>query len=50
MRIVAKSTLKAFWEEYPDSEKPLKIWYEKIKMVHGITRMKSKWCSLMLTK
>ncbi|MDI9867564.1 type II toxin-antitoxin system HigB family toxin [Flectobacillus sp. DC10W] len=31
MRIVAKSTLKAFWEKYPDSEKPLKIWYEKIK-------------------
>lgn len=31
MRIVAKSTLKAFWEEYPNAEKPLKIWFEKIK-------------------
>lgn len=31
MRIVAKSTLKEFWEQYPDAEKPLKIWFETIK-------------------
>jgi mRNA interferase HigB len=31
MRIVAKSTLKEFWEIYPDAEKPLRAWYEKIK-------------------
>lgn len=31
MRIVAKSTLKKFWEEYPKAEKPLKIWFDKIK-------------------
>lgn len=35
MRIVAKSTLREFWERYPDSEKPLKIWFEKIR--------KGKW-------
>jgi mRNA interferase HigB len=31
VRIVAKSTLKEFWKKYPNSEKPLKIWYGKIK-------------------
>ena len=31
MRIVAKSTLREFWEEYPNAEKPLKIWFDKIK-------------------
>lgn len=31
MRIVAKSTLKEFWETYPDAEKPLKIWFEIVK-------------------
>ncbi len=31
MRVVAKSTLRAFWEKHPKSEKPLKIWYDKIK-------------------
>lgn len=31
MRIIAKSTLKAFWQkkEYSDSEQPLKIWYQE---------------------
>lgn len=27
-RILAKSTLKKFWEKYPDAEQPLKTWYE----------------------
>lgn len=31
MRIVAKSTLKAFWEKYEDSEKPLRLWFERIR-------------------
>ena len=31
MRIVAKSTLKEFWEISPDAEKPLRAWFEKIK-------------------
>ena len=35
MRIVAKSTLKEFWESYPDAEKPLRVWFDKIK--------KSQW-------
>ncbi len=27
-RILAKSTLKEFWEKYPDSEQYLKTWYD----------------------
>ena len=28
MRIFTKGTLRDFWEEFPDSEKLLKAWYE----------------------
>lgn len=27
MRIIALSTLRAFWEKYPDAETPLRAWY-----------------------
>lgn len=27
MRIIALSTLKAFWEKHPDAELPLRSWY-----------------------
>ena len=27
MRVVALSTLRAFWERHPDAEQPLKAWY-----------------------
>ena len=30
-RIVAKSTLKEFWEKHADSEQYLKTWYDTIK-------------------
>ena len=29
MRVIAVSTLKAFWEQYPDAEVPLKAWLEE---------------------
>lgn len=29
MRIIAKRTLKEFWEKYPDSEEALKSWYDE---------------------
>ena len=29
MRVMAVSTLRAFWERYPDAEQPLKAWYEE---------------------
>ena len=27
MRIIARSTLRSFWEQYPDAERPLKAWF-----------------------
>ena len=29
MRVIAVSTLRAFWERYPDAEQSLKAWYEE---------------------
>jgi mRNA interferase HigB len=29
MRVIAVSTLRAFWEKYPGAEQPLKAWYEE---------------------
>jgi len=29
MRVIAVSTLRTFWERYPDAEQPLKAWYEE---------------------
>ncbi len=30
MRIIAKRTLREFWEKYADAETPLKVWYKNI--------------------
>ena len=27
MRVIAISTLRAFWEKYPDAQTPLRAWY-----------------------
>ena len=29
MRVIAVSTLRAFWELHPEAEQPLKAWYEE---------------------
>jgi mRNA interferase HigB len=29
MRIIAKSTLRAFWERHPNAEEPLLAWYHE---------------------
>ena len=31
MRIIAKSTLRAFWANYPDAEEPLLAWYREVE-------------------
>ena len=31
MRIIAKSTLRKFWEKYPDAEQPLKVWHDEVR-------------------
>jgi mRNA interferase HigB len=30
MRIIAKKTIREFWEAYPDSEQSLKSWYQEV--------------------
>ena len=30
MRVIAVSTLRAFWEKHPDAEQPLLAWYEEV--------------------
>lgn len=29
MRVIAISTVRAFWERHPDAEQPLKAWYQE---------------------
>ena len=29
MRVIAVSSLRAFWERHPDAEQPLKAWYQE---------------------
>ena len=31
MRIIAKSTLRNFWNKHPDAEQPLQAWYHEAK-------------------
>ncbi|MGC9215814.1 type II toxin-antitoxin system HigB family toxin [Acidithiobacillus sp.] len=31
MRVIAVSTLRAFWERCPDAEQPLKAWYDEAR-------------------
>ena len=31
MRVIAVSTLRAFWERFPDAEQSLKAWYEEAR-------------------
>jgi mRNA interferase HigB len=28
MRIIARSTLREYWEKHPDTEQPLKAWFD----------------------
>jgi mRNA interferase HigB len=37
MRVIARRTLKLFWEKHADSVNPLKIWYQTVSV--------SKWKS-----
>ena len=31
MRIIAKKTLREFWQRHPDAEEPLLAWYREVK-------------------
>lgn len=34
MRVIAVSTLRAFWKQHPEAEQPLKAWYEEASHAH----------------
>ena len=42
MRVISRRALREFWEEYPDSEQPLRDWFK-------ITS-KAEWCNLAETR
>jgi mRNA interferase HigB len=42
MRIIAKKTLKEFWESHPDAEGPLLAWYREVKKEDWDTPTKVK--------
>jgi mRNA interferase HigB len=37
MRIIAKKTLRDFWEKYTDAEEQLKAWYHETEKVNWET-------------
>jgi mRNA interferase HigB len=45
MRIIAKKTLRQFWERYPDAEEPLLAWYREVEGEDWDTpaKLKSKY-------
>ncbi|MGD8894498.1 MAG: type II toxin-antitoxin system HigB family toxin [Acidobacteriota bacterium] len=47
MRIIAKKTLKEFWESHPDAEGPLLAWYREVKKEDWDTptKVKEKYAS-----
>ena len=42
MRIIAKSTLRDFWERFPDAEEPLLAWYREAEKADWATPAKVK--------
>ncbi|HEY8033818.1 MAG TPA: type II toxin-antitoxin system HigB family toxin [Methylocella sp.] len=42
MRIIAKSTLRDFWEQFPDAEEPLLAWYREAEKADWDTPAKVK--------
>jgi mRNA interferase HigB len=55
MRIIAKRTLREFWESVPqhtDSEEPLKAWYREAKQAIWLTPadVKAQYCNASILK
>ena len=42
MRIISKRPLRECWERHPDSEKPLKAWFQEVKNADWDTPAKIK--------
>jgi len=45
MRVIAKSTLQAFWRRHPDAEGPLLAWYREVEKEDwdGPAKVKAKY-------
>ena len=52
MRIIAKSTLRAFWEHHPDAKEPLLAWYREAEKEDWgqPTQVKEKYRSASIVK
>ena len=52
MRIIAKSTLQAFWRRHPDAEGPLLAWYREVEKEDwsGPSDVKGKYRNASLVK
>nr|CAA9284009.1 putative membrane protein [uncultured Armatimonadetes bacterium] len=37
MRIIARGTLRTFWEQHPDAEQPLKAWFHDAEQAQWAT-------------
>ncbi|MCC6812263.1 MAG: type II toxin-antitoxin system HigB family toxin [Deltaproteobacteria bacterium] len=42
MRIIAKKTLREFWEQHPDAEEPLLAWHKEVEQEDWDTPAKVK--------
>lgn len=42
MRVIAKRTLREFWENYPAAQGPLKSWHEETRRAHWETPQQVK--------
>ena len=42
MRVIAKRTLRQFWEQYPDAQGPLEAWHEEALKAHWKTPQQIK--------
>ena len=49
-RIFAKSTLRQFWENYPDSEQYLKTWYDTAMSSDWKTPVKKSYANASILK
>jgi mRNA interferase HigB len=52
MRIVAKRTLRKFWEQFPETEEPLLAWYREVEKEDwdGPAKVKEKYRSASIIK
>jgi mRNA interferase HigB len=47
MRVIARKTLKDFWEKHADAEQPLKAWFHEARAAHwkSFTAIKARYGS-----